>query len=79
MLQAQSDRLSEQARFILMKDNNEIHIENKRNAVIIDQLVAYNFKPDPVKIWNELQRKQELENRGDKAIVEEAAAEEEVT
>jgi DNA topoisomerase-2 len=32
MLNAQSGRLSEQARFILMKINNEIKIENKRKA-----------------------------------------------
>jgi DNA topoisomerase-2 len=50
MLQAQSDRLSEQARFIMLKINNQIQIENKRKAAIIDQLVEKRFKPDPVKI-----------------------------
>jgi DNA topoisomerase II len=75
MLGAQSERLSEQARFILMKINNEIHIENKRKAAIIEQLVKHKFKPDPVRRWKEEQRKRELQARGD-AILEEEEEEE---
>lgn len=65
MLQAQSDRLSEQARFIMMKIGNKLQIENKRKVAIIDQLVAERFKPDPVKLWKELQRKKEIEAQGE--------------
>jgi DNA topoisomerase-2 len=71
MLQAQSDRLSEQARFIMMKIGGKLQIENKRKVAIIDQLIQNNFKPDPVKIWKELERKKELETRGDAANDEE--------
>jgi len=67
MLSAQSDRLSEQARFILMKINNQIDIENKRKTVIVEQLVKHKFKPDPVKKWKELQKKRELEMCGEAA------------
>ncbi|KAI6190756.1 DNA topoisomerase 2 [Aphelenchoides bicaudatus] len=75
MLQAQSDRLSEQARFIMMKINNKIQIENKRKAVIIDQLIENKFRPDPVKVWKELQRKKELEMCGEAANDEDEEAE----
>lgn len=71
MLQAQSDRLSEQARFILMKIKNEIHIENKKKSAIIEQLVKNKFKPDPVKVWKEVQRKKELEMCGEAEVEEE--------
>ncbi|CAD5230247.1 unnamed protein product [Bursaphelenchus okinawaensis] len=71
MLQAQSDRLSEQARFILMKINNEIHIENKKKQVIIEQLIKHNFKPDPVKQWKEIQKRKELEMCGEVEMDEE--------
>jgi len=67
MLQAQSDRLSEQARFIMMKIENKIIIENKKKAQIIEQLVQANFLPDPVKAWKEIQRKRELELCGEVA------------
>uniref|UniRef100_A0A915DNU4 DNA topoisomerase type IIA domain-containing protein n=1 Tax=Ditylenchus dipsaci TaxID=166011 RepID=A0A915DNU4_9BILA len=61
MLKAQSDRLSEQARFILLKIENKIHIENKRKTHIIEQLVKHSFLPDPVKKWKDAQKKRELE------------------
>ncbi|VIO94552.1 Probable DNA topoisomerase II, putative [Brugia malayi] len=65
MLRAQSERLSNQARFILEKIKGEILIENKRKAVIVEQLVKKGFDPDPVKKWKELQRKRELEMTGE--------------
>ncbi|KAI6171976.1 DNA topoisomerase 2 [Aphelenchoides besseyi] len=73
MLTAQSERLSEQARFILMKIKNEIHVENKRRAAIIDQLVQHNFKPDPVKKWKDEQKKREFAMTGEVAYDEEEA------
>lgn len=69
-LTAQSDRLSEQARFIMLKINNKIQIENKRKKAIIDQLIEHKFKPDPVKMWKEEQRKKEMEKNGE-AVEEE--------
>ncbi|KAI6238589.1 DNA topoisomerase 2 [Aphelenchoides fujianensis] len=65
MLTAQSERLSEQARFILLKIENKIHIENKKKAAIIEQLKKHNFKPDPVKKWKNQQQRKELEHGGE--------------
>uniref|UniRef100_A0AC34QUD2 DNA topoisomerase 2 n=1 Tax=Panagrolaimus sp. JU765 TaxID=591449 RepID=A0AC34QUD2_9BILA len=76
MLQAQSDRLSEQARFIMMKIEGKIFIENKKKAAIIEQLIKANFKPDPVKVWKDIQRKRELEHAGE-AGADESEIEEE--
>ncbi|KAI1728634.1 DNA gyrase/topoisomerase IV, subunit A domain-containing protein [Ditylenchus destructor] len=61
MMRAESDRLSEQARFILLKIGNKIQIENKRKLAIIEQLVNHKFAPDPVKKWKDLQKQRELE------------------
>jgi DNA topoisomerase-2 len=76
MLQAQSDRLSEQARFIMMKINNKIAIENKRKTAIIDQLIQNGFKPDPVKAWKDLVKNREIERTGDVQQDEEEEKEE---
>ncbi|CAK5027807.1 unnamed protein product [Meloidogyne enterolobii] len=70
MLQAQSNQLSEKARFIMMKINGEIHIENKRKSAIIEQLQKHKFKPDPVKQWKEEQKRKELEMCGEANLTE---------
>uniref|UniRef100_A0A914RTW2 Topo IIA-type catalytic domain-containing protein n=1 Tax=Parascaris equorum TaxID=6256 RepID=A0A914RTW2_PAREQ len=71
MLRAQSERLSNQARFILAKIKGEILIENKRKVAIVEQLVKKGFDPDPVKKWKELQRRKELEMNGEVEVDEE--------
>ncbi|KHN73174.1 putative DNA topoisomerase 2, partial [Toxocara canis] len=76
MLRAQSQRLSNQARFILAKIKGEIIIENKRKVAIVEQLVKKGFDPDPVKKWKELQRKKELEMTGETEIDDEEREEE---
>ena len=68
MLQAQSEQLSERARFIMMKIRGEIHIENKRKMAIVEQLKKHNFKPDPVKEWKKAQQKKEEEESGEVAV-----------
>jgi DNA topoisomerase II len=70
MLQAQSNQLSEKARFIMMKINGEIYIENKRKAAIIEQLQKHKFKPDPVKKWKDEQKRKELELCGEANLTE---------
>ncbi|VDP04965.1 unnamed protein product [Heligmosomoides polygyrus] len=64
MLRAQSNRLTNQARFILAKIKGEIVMENKRKAAIVDQLIKKGFDPDPIKKWKDLQKKKELEESG---------------
>ncbi|VDM95380.1 unnamed protein product [Thelazia callipaeda] len=71
LLRAQSERLSNQARFILAKIEGKLLIENKRKAAIIEQLIKMDFKPDPVKKWKEERKKQELVMLGEVAEDEE--------
>ncbi|KAK6039752.1 DNA gyrase/topoisomerase IV, A subunit [Cooperia oncophora] len=77
MLRAQSNRLSNQARFILAKIKGEIVMENKKKANIVEQLIKKGFDPDPVKKWKELQKKKELEESGEYDMEEEEEATEE--
>ncbi|CAJ0604912.1 unnamed protein product [Cylicocyclus nassatus] len=71
MLKSQSNRLTNQARFILAKIKGEIVMENKKKAAIVEQLVKKGFDPDPVKRWKELQKKKELEQSGEYDATEE--------
>ncbi|VDK84844.1 unnamed protein product [Cylicostephanus goldi] len=71
MLKSQSNRLTNQARFILAKIKGEIVMENKKKAAIVEQLVKKGFDPDPVKRWKELQKKKELEQSGEYDAAEE--------
>lgn len=57
LLQAEADRLSNQARFILEKVDGKIVLEKKKKRQIVEQLVARNFDPDPVMKWKEEQQK----------------------
>lgn len=51
MLQAQADKLSDQARFILEKCNKTLVVENKQRKTMIDELIKRGYKPDPLKEW----------------------------
>ncbi|KAK5978496.1 DNA gyrase/topoisomerase IV A subunit [Trichostrongylus colubriformis] len=77
MLRAQSNRLSNQARFILAKIKGEIVMENKKKQNIVEQLIKKGFDPDPVKRWKELQKKKELEESGEYDMAEEEEENEE--
>ncbi|EYC08717.1 hypothetical protein Y032_0064g3495 [Ancylostoma ceylanicum] len=77
MLRAQSNRLTNQARFILAKIKGEIVMENKKKAAIVDQLIKKGFDPDPVKKWKEIQKKKELEQSGEYDATEEEEQEDE--
>ncbi|KHJ95992.1 DNA gyrase/topoisomerase IV, A subunit [Oesophagostomum dentatum] len=77
MLKAQSNRLTNQARFILAKIKGEIVMENKKKAAIVEQLIKKGFDPDPVKRWKELQKKKELEQSGEYDVTEEDEQQEE--
>ncbi|KAL1128861.1 hypothetical protein AAG570_013395 [Ranatra chinensis] len=53
MLQAEANKLSAQARFIVEKCNNTLIIENKKKAKLIQELVSMKYPTDPVKEWKE--------------------------
>lgn len=51
MLTAESDKLSDQARFIMEKCNNTLIVENKKRKTMIDELIKRGYRADPVKEW----------------------------
>uniref|UniRef100_A0A8R1DUW9 DNA topoisomerase 2 n=1 Tax=Caenorhabditis japonica TaxID=281687 RepID=A0A8R1DUW9_CAEJA len=71
VLQAQSKRLTNQARFILAKINNEIVLENKKKSNIVETLIKMKFDADPVKKWKEEQKLKELRESGEIEVEEE--------
>ncbi|XP_060519505.1 DNA topoisomerase 2 isoform X2 [Cylas formicarius] len=54
-LDAETRKLSNQARFILEKCNGKLVVENKGRAVIVAELVDAGYEPDPVKMWQRAQ------------------------
>ncbi|PNF31622.1 hypothetical protein B7P43_G17195 [Cryptotermes secundus] len=59
MLQAESRRLSNQARFIIEKCDGTLVIENKKMKVMIEELKRNGYDPDPVAVWKMKQNKAE--------------------
>lgn len=51
MLQAECDKLSNQARFIMEKCDRTLVVENKKRKVICDELIKRNYTPDPIAAW----------------------------
>ncbi|GLV36144.1 Topoisomerase 2 [Carabus blaptoides fortunei] len=52
-LDAESQRLSYQAKFILEKCNGSLVIENKKRKNMVDELIKRGYPADPVKVWKE--------------------------
>lgn len=67
MLQAEADRLENQARFILEKIEGKIVIENKTKRDVITKLVERGFVSDPVKGWKAKVTKDSLPDDGDES------------
>lgn len=74
MLEAEADKLSDQARFILEKCNGTLTVENKKRKTIVDELIKRGYRSDPVKEWK---KKIAMEDEEDRAEAAEAALEEE--
>lgn len=51
MMQAEADKLSNQARFIMEKCDRTLVVENKKRKVMIDELIKRGYDADPVKEW----------------------------
>lgn len=51
MIQAEADKLSNQARFIMEKCDRTLVVENKKRKVMIDELIKRGYDADPVKEW----------------------------
>ncbi|GFS90370.1 DNA topoisomerase 2-alpha [Nephila pilipes] len=56
VLEAESLKLKNQARFILEKIENKISIENRRRVEMIKTLQDRGYDSDPVKAWKEAQK-----------------------
>lgn len=52
-LEAESERLTYQAKFIVEKCSGKITVENKEKNIIIEELQNTGYPPDPVKVWKE--------------------------
>ncbi|XP_038047883.1 DNA topoisomerase 2-alpha-like isoform X2 [Patiria miniata] len=64
MLEAESSKLNNQARFIMEKIDGTIVIENKKKKEMISTLVHRGYDSDPVKSWKEAQNKLQEEGGG---------------
>nr|CAI5835745.1 unnamed protein product [Callosobruchus analis] len=81
MLQAEADKLTDQARFIMEKCNGELVVENKKRKTIVDELIRRGYKPDPVMEWKKKNEEEEEEEEDpeDEELQEEETEEEEDT
>ncbi|XP_013188614.2 DNA topoisomerase 2 [Amyelois transitella] len=50
-LQAEADKLSNQARFILEKCDKGLVIENKKRKAMVEELIKRGYAPDPIAEW----------------------------
>lgn len=61
MLQAEADKLTDQARFIMEKCDRTLVVENKKRKAMIDELIKRGYRADPVKEWKRNVAKEEEE------------------
>ena len=64
MLQAEADKLSNQARFIMEKCDRTLVVENKKRKVMIDELIKRGYDADPVKTWKRNIKADDAEEEG---------------
>lgn len=65
MMQAEADKLSNQARFIMEKCDRTLVVENKKRKVMIDELIKRGYDADPVKEWKRRIKADDAEEVGD--------------
>uniref|UniRef100_A0A1B6ECC9 DNA topoisomerase 2 n=1 Tax=Clastoptera arizonana TaxID=38151 RepID=A0A1B6ECC9_9HEMI len=67
ILEAETKKISNQARFIIEKCDGKLTIENKKKKAMIEELVKRGYDSDPVKMWKIQQDKDAvLEEEGEK-------------
>ncbi|KAL4703252.1 hypothetical protein ACJJTC_018017 [Scirpophaga incertulas] len=74
-LQAEADKLSNQARFILEKCDKGLVIENKKRKLMVEELIKRGYAPDPIAEW----KKRASKMQGLTAVEEEDQESEEET
>ncbi|XP_066147852.1 DNA topoisomerase 2 isoform X2 [Euwallacea fornicatus] len=50
-LEAEANKLSNQARFIVEKCDGSLTVENKKRQTIVTELIKRGYDPDPLKVW----------------------------
>ncbi|XP_052741685.1 DNA topoisomerase 2 isoform X2 [Bicyclus anynana] len=50
-LQAEADKLTNQARFIVEKCDKGLVVENKKRKVMVEELIKRGYAPDPISDW----------------------------
>lgn len=78
MMQAEADKLSNQARFIMEKCDRTLVVENKKRKVMIDELIKRGYDADPIKEWKRRIKADDAEDidNDDEDLEEVAAADE---
>ncbi|KAI8426016.1 hypothetical protein MSG28_004992 [Choristoneura fumiferana] len=72
-LQAEADKLSNQARFILEKCDKGLVVENKKRKAMVEELIKRGYAPDPIAEW----KKRASKMQGLEVLEEEPESEEE--
>ncbi|XP_061714729.1 DNA topoisomerase 2 [Cydia pomonella] len=72
-LQAEADKLSNQARFILEKCDKGLVVENKKRKAMVEELIKRGYAPDPIADW----KKRASKMQGLEVVEEEPESEEE--
>ncbi|XP_041986182.1 DNA topoisomerase 2 [Aricia agestis] len=72
-LQAEADKLTNQARFIVEKCDKGLVVENKKRKAMVEELIKRGYAPDPIAEW----KKKASKMQGLSALEEEEAAESE--
>lgn len=77
MMQAEADKLSNQARFIMEKCDRTLVVENKKRKLMIEELIKRGYDADPVKDWKRRIKADDAEEEGgeDEEETEEAVDE----
>ncbi|XP_045766849.1 DNA topoisomerase 2-like isoform X1 [Maniola jurtina] len=72
-LQAEADKLTNQARFIVEKCDKGLVVENKKRKVMVEELIKRGYAPDPIADW----KKRASKMQGLDVLDEEPESEEE--
>lgn len=78
MLQAEADKMSDQARFIVEKCDRTLVVENKKRKIMIEELIKRGYRADPVKEWKRRVAREEVEEEEAQENAEEEEEEEDV-
>jgi len=76
MLQAEANKLSNQARFIKEKCDGKLVIENKKKKLMIEELVTKGYESDPIKAWKKAIERSANDYESDSEFESEEGAEE---